>query len=89
MHHSTSEDFTGSSKSIAIIGGGISGLIVAYRLLKLSNNTYKITIIESGSRLGGFIQSSIHEFGTTLEQGPRSIRFSGASGRTTLNLVIY
>lgn len=89
MHHSTSQDSAASSRSIAIIGGGISGLIVAYRLLKFSNNAYKITIIESESRLGGWIQSSIHDLGTVLEQGPHSMRFGGASTRIALNLVIY
>jgi oxygen-dependent protoporphyrinogen oxidase len=61
-------------KRIAIIGGGISGLATAYRLIELSKTTQqpiKITILESSPRLGGTIQTEDRE-GFLLERGPDS-----------------
>ena len=61
-------------KRIAIIGGGISGLAAAHRLIELSKTTQqpiKITILESSSRLGGTIQTEDRE-GFLLERGPDS-----------------
>ena len=61
-------------KRIAIIGGGISGLAAAYRLIELSKTNQqpiKITILESSSRLGGTIQTEDRE-GFLLERGPDS-----------------
>jgi oxygen-dependent protoporphyrinogen oxidase len=43
--------------SIAVLGGGISGLSTAYYLARLAPASTKIVLIESKDRLGGWIQS--------------------------------
>jgi oxygen-dependent protoporphyrinogen oxidase len=61
-------------KRIAIIGGGISGLAAANRVLELSainQQPLQLTLIEASSRLGGTIQTK-HRDGFLLERGPDS-----------------
>ncbi len=61
-------------KSIAVIGGGISGLSAAYYTRKLFRERgidVRITVIEQDSRLGGKIRTLIRD-GFTVEQGPDS-----------------
>ena len=53
-------------EQIVIIGGGLSGLTLAY-LLEQKN--YEITLIEASPRLGGRIQTVIGNLGTPLELG--------------------
>jgi oxygen-dependent protoporphyrinogen oxidase len=55
---------------IVIIGGGISGLAAAHRILELNPST-RITILEASNRLGGTIQTE-HRDGFLLERGPDS-----------------
>ncbi|KAG1137152.1 hypothetical protein G6F37_011444 [Rhizopus arrhizus] len=43
--------------SVAILGGGISGLSAAYYLARMAPPTTKITLIEGKKRLGGWIES--------------------------------
>ncbi|KAI8073495.1 protoporphyrinogen oxidase [Gilbertella persicaria] len=43
--------------SVAVLGGGISGLSAAYYLARLAPTTTKITLIEGKDRIGGWIQS--------------------------------
>ncbi|MCA9385295.1 NAD(P)/FAD-dependent oxidoreductase [Candidatus Dojkabacteria bacterium] len=50
-----------NNKRIAIIGGGVTGLVTAY---ELSKKNYEITIYEQGSTLGGLLS------GTTIENHP-------------------
>jgi oxygen-dependent protoporphyrinogen oxidase len=57
-------------KRTIIIGGGISGLAVAHRLLELGQ-TQNLTIIEASSRLGGTLKTE-HRDGFLLERGPDS-----------------
>ncbi|MGI8731887.1 MAG: protoporphyrinogen oxidase [Pyrinomonadaceae bacterium] len=61
-------------KRIVIIGGGITGLAAAHRLLELANETSQrldLIILEASDRLGGVIQTEHHdEF--ILEHGPDS-----------------
>jgi len=52
--------------NIAIIGGGLSGLTLAYLLEKQG---YKITILEASSRIGGRIHTVEGKLGTHLELG--------------------
>lgn len=61
-------------KHIAIIGGGISGLAAAYRLLELRaehQQDFNLTVIEAAPRAGGIIQTEIRD-GFLLERGPDS-----------------
>ena len=61
-------------KRIVIIGGGISGLATAHRLIELSqssNTPIKLTLLEGSSRLGGTIQTG-HRDGFLIERGPDS-----------------
>ena len=53
---------------VAIIGAGISGLTLAYRLKTLG---IKTQIFEAGSNSGGYIQS-LKEEGYLIESGPQS-----------------
>jgi protoporphyrinogen/coproporphyrinogen III oxidase len=55
---------------IVIIGGGISGLAAAHRVLEL-NQTAQVTILEASGRLGGTIQTEFRD-GFLLERGPDS-----------------
>lgn len=72
-----------------ILGGGISGLSAAHRLLQKVSNARDITVVEKTSRLGGWIQSKCYEDGTVFELGPRGLRPATLSGRSSLELVRY
>ncbi|XP_028413980.1 LOW QUALITY PROTEIN: protoporphyrinogen oxidase-like [Dendronephthya gigantea] len=69
-----------------ILGGGIAGLSAAYSLLQKVINPKNITLLESSSRLGGWIQTKRYEDGAIFELGPRGLRPSGPSGRASLQL---
>lgn len=61
-------------KKIAIIGGGISGLTVAFRLQELygdRSEELEIVIFEASKRLGGLIESYTQD-GVLFEAGPES-----------------
>ncbi|MDX6610828.1 MAG: protoporphyrinogen/coproporphyrinogen oxidase [Blastocatellia bacterium] len=61
-------------RRIIIIGGGISGLAAAHRLLELStesNEPLKLTLLEASPRLGGVIRTE-HREGFVIEAGPDS-----------------
>ena len=55
-----------NTENITIIGGGLSGLTLAYLL---SKKKYSTTILEASSRLGGRIQTIKGNLGTPLELG--------------------
>ena len=55
---------------IVIIGGGISGLAAAHRVIEL-NKEAQVTVLEASERLGGTIQTE-HRDGFLLERGPDS-----------------
>lgn len=59
---------------ILILGGGIKGLSAAWYAKKRFPHA-KITLLEKGKRLGGWIQSS-NEGGFFFERGPRTFQFS-------------
>ena len=62
------------TQQIAIIGGGISGLATAHRLIELrekNNKDFKIALFEASSRFGGVIETE-HKDGFLLEKGPDS-----------------
>ncbi|MFH1208065.1 MAG: protoporphyrinogen oxidase [Candidatus Omnitrophota bacterium] len=61
-------------QKVIIIGGGISGLVTAYRLSELARQgsfLLEITLLEAKSRLGGVIETRFQE-GFLLEGGPDS-----------------
>ncbi|MDF2577699.1 MAG: hemG [Chlamydiales bacterium] len=69
---------------ITIIGGGISGLCTAYYLKKLLGDDLRVTLLESSSRLGGWIQT-YHDDNFLFELGPRGCQ-SKRRGMLTLQL---
>lgn len=70
---------------LVILGGGISGLSVAWYLQQFHSANFKITIVEKQSRVGGWI-STIQEEGFLFEKGPRGCRPQQA-GLEVLSLV--
>ena len=61
-------------KRIVIIGGGITGLAAAHRILERSEESGKqvgLTLLEAGPRVGGIIQTQERD-GFLLESGPDS-----------------
>ena len=82
------------AQTIAVLGGGISGLTAAFTLSRrLPRDQYRIIVAEASSRLGGPGQSErisvLGEDGprALYEWGPRSIRPVGYKGRRTIELV--
>ncbi|KZC13835.1 PREDICTED: protoporphyrinogen oxidase [Dufourea novaeangliae] len=69
-----------------ILGAGMSGLSAAYYALQNSKMA-PIVIFEATNRVGGWVRSIELSDGTIFEQGPRTIRPSGASGKNTLELI--
>ena len=59
------------AKRIVIVGGGISGLAAAHRLIELRGSSAGVTLLEAGPRLGGIIQTERRD-GFLLERGPDS-----------------
>lgn len=58
-----------SHTKVCVLGGGISGLALAYRL----QNQVHVTLVEKEARVGGWIRSNREE-GFFFESGPRSLR---------------
>lgn len=73
-------------KSVAILGGGISGLALAYFLKKKYHNHLHISLFEKSNRMGGWIRT-IHSKGYQFELGPRNLRAQG-KGIETLSLAL-
>ena len=76
-----------STAKFAVLGGGISGLTAAYRLLNRVKDPSNIIVLESSNRVGGWVQSCVTEHGAVFELGPRSIRPVGKAGMATLKMV--
>ncbi len=55
--------------NIAVIGGGISGLIAAYKLRRAGHS---VAVFEASSRLGGWVQSQVGAQ-SVLEWGPNTL----------------
>ena len=63
-------DVAGKGKRVAVVGGGISGLAAAHRLVEL-DRSLKITVFEASDHLGGVLQTERSE-GFCIELGPDS-----------------
>lgn len=59
------------AKRVVIVGGGISGLAAAHRLVELGLPRTQITLLEASGRLGGTLETK-HRDGFLLERGPDS-----------------
>lgn len=85
------------TKSIAVIGAGLSGLTHALYLargLLNKDGKYRIVVYDSADRVGGWVKSERvkpegmeDEEGALLESGPRSIRMAGLGGLSTTELI--
>ncbi|KAJ3330679.1 oxygen-dependent protoporphyrinogen oxidase [Blyttiomyces sp. JEL0837] len=73
-------------KQTVILGGGISGLSTAWFLAKTLPDSSKITVLESASRFGGWIQTE-RENGHLLELGPRTLRPVGHNATVTMDMI--
>ena len=86
---SSASDKTIGPPSIAVLGGGITGLASAY-FISRDIPLAKVTLFEASSRLGGWLHSKSVDVGTgnvVFEQGPRNLRPTMPNGLITLNLV--
>jgi oxygen-dependent protoporphyrinogen oxidase len=57
---------------VAVVGGGITGLAAAHRLLEL-NPRPQVSLFEAGPRLGGVLETTNRE-GCLVEEGPDGFR---------------
>ena len=64
-------------ETIIILGGGISGLTVAYELAK-HQDRFQVRLIEQNDHLGGWIDTDTST-GFFFEKGPRVFRGSRSS----------
>jgi oxygen-dependent protoporphyrinogen oxidase len=62
--------FQTSTKKIAVLGGGITGLAAAFRLARLGHS---VRLFEQSGRLGGMIRTEMTD-GWLVEGGPQTIR---------------
>ncbi|EPQ28598.1 uncharacterized protein PFL1_03901 [Pseudozyma flocculosa PF-1] len=88
-----------AKKTLAVLGGGISGLASAYRLSqRLPASRYRVVLLEQSQRLGGWIDSRRTTLASPptdpnapstalIEKGPRSIRPTGPTGMVMLELL--
>ncbi|KAK9370417.1 hypothetical protein V1509DRAFT_617717 [Lipomyces kononenkoae] len=86
-------------RSVAVLGGGISGLSTAYYLSRALPHNVPITIYESSKRLGGYIESTRlmlpnasgtgREENVLFEHGPRTLRVNkrGVSSVNVFDLI--
>ena len=72
---------------VAVLGGGVSGLSVAWGLLRAGAAGCSVAVFERTGRCGGWIHSKRTEQGAVLETGPRSMRPAERPGKTGLWLV--
>ena len=86
---------TAKTRRVVVLGGGVTGLVACYRLLKASkaqNLSLDIHLIEASHRLGGVIETEFSD-GVLMEKGPgllshleagrrRTVRRTGARGST-------
>ncbi len=80
------------AQRIAVLGGGISGLTAAWNLASrgsaaAAGGGLEIVLYEASSRVGGWMKTHTTSQGAVFECGPRSLRVTGHSAKTTMKLV--
>ncbi|XP_032938447.1 protoporphyrinogen oxidase isoform X1 [Catharus ustulatus] len=73
-------------RTVAVVGGGISGLAACYHLVRAPRPP-KVLLLEASGRFGGWLQSSRTPEGAVFEHGPRGVRPAGTAGAETLHMV--
>ncbi|KAF8476898.1 hypothetical protein BDZ91DRAFT_843646 [Kalaharituber pfeilii] len=76
-------------KSVAVLGGGITGLATAFYISKRAPGI-PITIYEAGPRLGGWLTSKhirTPDGRILFQGGPKTIRTSGVSFLSTIQMI--
>ncbi|OBT50441.1 protoporphyrinogen oxidase, partial [Pseudogymnoascus sp. 24MN13] len=77
-----------SPEHVAILGGGITGLVAAAMAARLNPDS-KVTVYESSDRLGGYVHSEVVQSSdgpVVFELGPRSLRPATARGYHGLSM---
>ncbi|KAK4329611.1 hypothetical protein Pmani_000014 [Petrolisthes manimaculis] len=69
--------------TVAVLGGGVSGLAAARYLC---GRVGRVVVLEGSERLGGWIDTTTHSDGVVFEHGPRTLRAAGNAGGNTLAL---
>jgi hypothetical protein len=69
--------------SVCVVGGGISGLSLAWFLRQSLGKSASITLVEGSNQIGGWVRS-IDRDGFLFEQGARSFRPSMNGAHTPL-----
>ncbi|XP_054150962.1 protoporphyrinogen oxidase [Melozone crissalis] len=72
--------------TVAVVGGGISGLAACYHLVRAPRPP-KVVLLEASGRFGGWLQSTRSPEGAVFEHGPRGVRPAGPAGAQTLHMV--
>lgn len=73
--------------TVAVVGGGISGLSCAYYLKTLGKSKIKyLFLLDKSPKFGGWIQTSRFPDGAIFEHGPRTLRVHTKSGYNALEL---
>lgn len=73
--------------TVAVVGGGISGLSCAHYLKTLGRYKIKyLFLLEKNPKFGGWIQTSRFPDGAICEHGPRTLRVPTRSGYSALEL---
>lgn len=62
-------------------------LLIVWPFSVLALLCLQVILLESSSRVGGWLSSTRRPDGAVFEHGPRGIRPAGAVGRNTLNMV--
>ncbi|KAI5815914.1 hypothetical protein BZA77DRAFT_388060 [Pyronema omphalodes] len=76
-------------KSVAILGGGITGLSAAWYLSRLAPDV-PITLYESSNRLGGWLRTKRVKYdggSVVFETGPRTLRANSVAAMVTLDMI--
>ena len=80
--------FSRSPIRVVVLGGGVSGLAAAHSLIgSRRSNQLSVTLLESDSKFGGWVNTKTYQDGCFFELGPRTVRPVGIPGRRTLMLV--